>query len=153
MKDFLKRVQADLSKLQHTLQNDIAKLQKTVEREGNELVKKVKATAKTIAKNQNVDKRVKEFEKRAKELESFVNTKIEKLEPALNQFISGVRKNADKYGIDLSNLEKTLKTQLKKASAKAKKTTGKKASAKKTTTKSKAKAKPAAVTTSETTNA
>ena len=102
----------------------------------NDLVKKVKQTAQTIAKNQNLDKRAKDFEKRAKELEKFVNLKLKKLEPKLLDFVGGLKKNAEKYGVDLTDLEKVLKTQLKKVTTKGKSKAKASKSTKKTSTKS-----------------
>ncbi len=150
MKDFAKRVQSDLHKLQQTVQTDFTKLQstiektiqkdfkvlqKTIEKEGNLLLTKIKQSANKAAANPNV-------QKTRKELERMVESNWKKFEPAVNQFFAGVRKNAGKYGIDISEFETRVKkvvndakAGIKKASNQLQKRAGKKTTSKTATSK------------------
>ena len=90
MKDFVNRLQKDLSQLQ-----------KTVEKESNDLMKKAKEFA-------NKDNLI----KKGVEIEHFVEKEFKKIEPSLNKVLSEVRKNARKVGFDVDTIEKKLRSHL-----------------------------------------
>ena len=96
------------------LQQDLTKLQKTLEKEGQDLLKKVKTAADKVAKN-------KKMQQTQNELERLIKSGLKQVEPAVSKFVTGVRENAKKFGINLSDLEKRVnnatrvaKTQMKK---------------------------------------
>src|SRR5688572_1026683 len=97
MKDFLNRIQKDFKNLQST-----------IEKEGNELLTKAKKAANEIAKNNNVKAKTREIEK-------LLETKFKTLEPAIYKFIAEVTKNAEKYGLDVKDIESMVRTSVKKA--------------------------------------
>ena len=98
MKDFISKLQKDLNQLQ-----------KTIKKEGDDLVKIVKTTA---TKENIVTK--------GKELEKLVNAKLKEFEPQISRFMTDVRKNAKKAGIDIDVLEKQLRSKLSSTAGKAK---------------------------------
>ena len=102
MKEFIGRVQKDLVKLQQTLKKEI-----------DDFGQKIKSAA----KSRNVTAKTREIER-------LLETRLRKFEPAIEKFYKEVKANAGKYGIDLSGLERTVKT----ARTKWKKGTGKTAS-------------------------
>ncbi len=110
MKDFVNRLQKDLSQLQ-----------KTVEKESNDLLKKAKEFA-------NKDNLI----KKGVEIEHFVEKEFKKIEPSLNKVLSEVRKNARKVGFDVDTIEKKLRSHLSSLRSKmsdvGKKPSGKSAS-------------------------
>jgi len=103
MKDFIAKLQKDLNNLQ-----------KTLKKEGDDLVTIVKKTA---TKENLVTK--------GKELEKLVNLKLKEFEPQINRFMTDVRKNAKKAGIDIDVLEKQLRSKLSTTAGKAKTAAGK----------------------------
>ncbi len=110
MKDFINRVQADLNKLQ-----------KTIEKEGDQLVKKIRTAATKAAKNKNLTAK-------AREIEQLVENQMKKIEPAVVKIVKNIKTNAAKYGIDLKDLEKRVekaanvaRSTIRKARGKAKK--------------------------------
>jgi Cu/Ag efflux pump CusA len=124
MKDFLNR-----------LQKDISRLQETIEKESNDLLAKARKAANEITRNNNVAAKTREIEK-------LVEQKMKKFEPALYKFLEDLSKNAAKYGLDVSDVEKRVKTGYNKAKSKVvglkvkkTRTTKKKATTKKATTK------------------
>lgn len=129
LKDFLKNFQKDLNVLQ-----------KTLKKESDELVKKVKTTAN---KDSVVAKR--------KELEQLIEKNLKKYEPTINKFVHELNTSAKKAGVDLTQLEKKVKDNLKTArtrltkagDAVKKKAPGKKAGGKKATASAKKTKKPA----------
>ena len=90
MKNFINRLQKDLSQLQ-----------KTVEKESNELLKKAKEFA-------NKDNLI----KKGVEIEHYVEKEFKKIEPSLNKVLTEVRKNARKVGFDVDTIEKKMRTHL-----------------------------------------
>lgn len=132
-------------------QKDLTKLQNTLKKEGDELVKKVKGATNSESLNA-----------RRKEVEKLVEQSIRKYEPTINKFVHDLNTTAKKAGVDLTDLEKKVRDNIKiareklvkasatakkvktKATARAKAATGKaKSTTKKTasTTRKKAKAK------------
>jgi predicted nucleic acid-binding Zn-ribbon protein len=107
MKDFIAKLQKDLNNLQ-----------KTLKKEGDDLVTIVKKTA---TKENLVTK--------GKELEKLVNMKLKEFEPQINRFMTDVRKNAKKAGIDIDVLEQQLRSKLSTTAGKAKSAAGKARSA------------------------
>jgi hypothetical protein len=97
MKDFLGK-----------LQKDLKHLQSTIEKEGNDLLKK----AKKAVDDMEVPKKV---NAKTKELEKLIESKFDKFEPALYKFIGEVAKNAKKYGLEVGDLEKIVRSSVKKA--------------------------------------
>lgn len=97
MKDFLGKIQKDLKHLQAT-----------IEQEGNDLLKRAKQTVDEIKKKNNVSARTRDLEK-------LIEDKFSKFEPALYKFIGQVSKNAARYGLDVKDFEKMVKTGVKKA--------------------------------------
>jgi ElaB/YqjD/DUF883 family membrane-anchored ribosome-binding protein len=117
VKDFLAKFQQDLDNLQSTIR-----------KEGDDLVKKVKLAA----SKENVDVKRKEFEK-------LVEAKLKKFEPAINKFVHELNVNAKKAGVDLTDLEQKVRSNLRTARNRLSKTAatvrakGKKASKKSAT--------------------
>lgn len=128
MKDFIARLQKDLSRLQTT-----------IEKEGDDLIKKVRTLT---------DK--KKIEKTRHEIEAIVSKKLQSFEPALKKFVTAIEQNAAKAGIDVKAVEKKVRTTANKAKAKIAKTNAVKsrpaAKSKSTSTKAKAPAKTATST-------
>jgi hypothetical protein len=93
VKDFLSKFQKDL---------DV--LQSTIKKEGDDLVKKVKQAAN---KDSIATKRA--------DLEKLVEGKLKRFEPAINKFVKDLNKNAQKAGVDLTKLEKTVRSNLEQA--------------------------------------
>lgn len=108
------------------IQKDISHFQAVVEKEGNDFIKRIKK----LDLKTNIDQS-------KKELIKILNTKLKTLEPTYNSFVDEVYKNAKKAGIDLTKIEKQLKTKAKKV----KKQIPKVKTAVKKTTKKKTKAK------------
>jgi hypothetical protein len=104
MKDFLSKIQKDLKHLQST-----------IEKEGNDLVSKAKKAVNDIGLSKNVASKTKELEK-------LIEAKFNKFEPAIYKFIGQVSKNAKKYGLDVGDLEKIVRTSVKKAKSSLHKT-------------------------------
>lgn len=136
MKDFINRVQADLNKLQ-----------KTIEKEGDQLVKKIRTAATKAANNKNLGAK-------AREIEQLVENQMKKLEPAVVKIVKNIKTNAEKYGIDLKDIEKKVEKAAKAAKSKINKARGKTtATAKKSAPKRKRPAaKKAATTAADTTS-
>ena len=103
MKDFIAKLQKDLNQLQ-----------KTIKKEGDDLVKIVKTTA---TKENLVAK--------GKEIEILVNKKLKEFEPQITRFMTDVRKNAKKAGIDIDVLEKQFRSKISSTAGKAKTAAGK----------------------------
>jgi hypothetical protein len=89
MKGFISKLQKDLNKLQDTLQ-----------KEGADLVQKVKNIA---------DKEA--IEVKAKEIEKLIAAKLKKFEPAFESLLREIKKGASSAGVDLSKLEKGIKSR------------------------------------------
>ncbi len=102
MKDFITRVQADLNKLQ-----------KTIEKEGDQLVKKIRAAATN-----------KKLTAKAREIEQLVEKQMRKLEPTIVTIVQNIKTNAAKYGIDLKDLEKRVEKAAKAAKSTIRKARG-----------------------------
>lgn len=119
MKDFIARVQ-----------NDLNKLQKTIEKEGDQLVKKMRAAATKAANNKNLSAK-------AREIEQLVENQMKKLEPAVVKIVKNIKTNAEKYGIDLKDLEKKVEKAANAAKSTIRKARGKTTAAKKSAPKRK----------------
>ncbi len=128
------KVEATLKEFLSNFQKDLNTLQKSVKKESEDLVQKLK----TAANKDSVQA------KRA-ELEQMVEKNLKKFEPTINKFVHELNVSAKKAGVDLTELEKkvrsnlqTARTRLSKAGegvkAKAKKKTARKSPAKKATT-------------------
>lgn len=107
MKDFVKKVQADLTKLQ-----------KTIEKESDQLLAKLKSVGSKKALN-----------KKADEIEKMIEKQIDRFEPAISKFAKDVKTNAAKYGFDLGDIEKKVHSAAKAAKTTLKKARGKTANA------------------------
>lgn len=97
------------------LQKDLHSLQKTLAAEIDELSTKLK----NVAHSETVSAKTREIEK-------LLESKMKRFEPAMEKFYKDVKKNAEKYGIDLSGIEKKVKEGIaatRKAGAKKKKVT------------------------------
>ncbi len=111
MKDFVNK-----------LQKDLTHLQKTLKQEGDDLVKKLRTA--TEKKN---------LKATGKQIEKLVEQRLKKFEPQVKRVVNDLRKSAKKAGINVDALEKnvreklgvkgTKKTAKKKTAAKAKKAT------------------------------
>ncbi len=100
------------------VQKDLKNLQKTLEKEGEDLIKKLKQ----LTSQRNIDAT-------KKQVQTLVENKLKKFEPAMRTLYKQVLSNAQKAGIDVKNLEKSLSSAAKTASAlktKVEKTAGKK---------------------------
>ena len=95
-KDFLSKFQKDLDGLQ-----------KAIKKEGDDLVKKVKKAA---TSDKVVTKR--------KEIEKLVESKLKKFEPTINKLVHELNTNAKRAGVDLTDLEKTVRDNLATARTK-----------------------------------
>ena len=114
-----------MNKVIADLQKEFTKIQDTLKAQGDQIIKRVKEQAtkeKLMA--------------RGKEIEKLVEKELKRVEPAVNKFLTEVRKNAKKAGIDLDMIEKTLRDKINKArkkpAARKKTTARKKATAAKT---------------------
>lgn len=103
-----------MNKLINKLQKDLNKIQATIQKEGNDLLKKIKKL--NIKDNLDATRR---------EIESVIETRLAKLEPAYEKFMEEVRKNAKKTGIDFDKIEAKILSTTTKAGKKIKKTTKK----------------------------
>ena len=107
-----------MNKVIADLQKEFTKIQDTLKTHGDQIIKRVKEQAtkeKLMA--------------RGKEIEKLVEKELKRVEPAVNKFLTEVRKNAKKAGIDLDMIEKTLRDKINKARKKPvtrKKTTARK---------------------------
>ena len=122
MKDFVARIQKDLTRLQTT-----------IEQEGDDLIKKIRALT---------DK--KKIEKARHDLEGVLHKKLQSFEPAIKKFITAIEQNAAKAGIDVKAVEKKVRTTADKARAKITTKTGTQSRATATTKKTAKKAAVAA---------
>lgn len=100
VKDFLTKFQKDLNHLQST-----------IKKESDDLVKKVKLAASKES-----------VEHKRKELEKLVDAKLKKFEPAINKFVHELNVNAKKAGLDLTDLEKKVRSNLQTARSRLSKT-------------------------------
>lgn len=100
IKEFIKQVQKDVSEFQ-----------KTVQKEGDVLVRKFKGA---------VNKKT--FIERGKEIEKLVETKMKQFEPALETFLMKITNQAERAGIDISDLERSVMSNFKKARTKLRET-------------------------------
>lgn len=144
------KVEATLKDFLSNFQKDLNTLQKSVKKESEDLVAKLKTAA-------NKDS----VQAKRKELEQMVEKNLKKFEPTINKFVHELNVSAKKAGVDLTELEKKVRSNLQTArsklskagddvKAKAKKKTARKAPAKKqsaTLKKKPAAAAPAADTT------
>lgn len=110
------------------LQKDLTHLQKTLKQEGDDLVKKLKTA--TSRKNLTAT---------GKQIEKMVETRLKKFEPQMNRVLSDLRKNAKKAGLDMDTIEREVRARLgvkakgkKKTTAKARKAPARKRPARKT---------------------
>lgn len=122
MKSFVSRLKKDLSQLQDTLK-----------KEGDLLIKNLKKTVETSETREAILTKTKDVEK-------VIEQRLKQFEPAINNFLTGVRTNAQKYGIDVNKVEARLSSAAKAARTKISNKT-KKASATAKSVKAKAKAK------------
>lgn len=142
------KVETTLKEFLSNFQKDLNTLQKSVKKESEDLVQKLKTAA-------NKDS----VQAKRKELEQMVEKKLKKFEPTINKFVHELNVSAKKAGVDLTELEKKVRTNLQTArtrlskagtevKAKAKKRTARKAPAKKqgATLKRKTEAKATVVT-------
>ncbi len=90
MNDILNRVQTDFSKFQ-----------KSVSREGELLIEKLLDSANKAANSPGV------VEKREK-IERLFETQYKKFEPTLDRFYKDVKGTAEKYGVDVHKIEKSV---------------------------------------------
>lgn len=88
------------------VQKDLKSLQKTLEKEGEDLVKKLKQ----LTSQRNIDAA-------KKQMQTLVEAKLKKFEPAMRTLYKQILTNAQKAGIDVKNLEKSLSNAAKTASA------------------------------------
>lgn len=123
-------------KLIDSLKKDLNRLQETMKREGDLLIKNLKKTVEDSETREAI-------RTSTKEVEEVIEKRIKSMEPALNNFMSGVRTNAQKYGIDVSKFEAKITSAAKAARSKMSKATAK------ATTKKPAKAKKSKKTTTE----
>lgn len=114
-----------MNELINRVQKDLNKLQATFEKEGEVLLEKIRKSATKAEKNVNHKK---------DEVATLIEKQIKKFEPALEKFYQELKVNAGKYGVDLTDIEKKVKTTTKRAATKLKK----KSSSKKKSTKKKA---------------
>ena len=106
------------------VQKDLSRLQKTIEKEGEVLLGKLMTAANKATSNKSV------IAKR-KEIESLIDTQIQKLEPAFEKFYTEVKSTAGKYGVDIEKIEKKVRA----STSKVKKSKGTASKPKKSTTK------------------
>lgn len=102
MKDFIGKLQKDLNNLQKTLKT-----------EGDDLVKKLRTMT---------DK--KKLTATGKQIEKMVEQRLKKFQPQVDRVLTDIRKNAKKAGINVDELEKTVRSRL---GVKSKKRTASKA--------------------------
>lgn len=91
----------------NNFQKDLGALQKTLKKESDDLVKKVR----TAASNGKI-------QARRKDLETAVEKQLKKFEPTINKFVHELSKSAKKAGVDLTQLEKSVRSNLAAARAK-----------------------------------
>ncbi|MEY4630978.1 MAG: hypothetical protein RIQ81_1098 [Pseudomonadota bacterium] len=110
------------------LQKDLTHLQKTLKQEGDDLVKKLKTA--TSRKNLTAT---------GKQIEKMVEARLKKFEPQMNRVLTDLRKNAKKAGLDVDTIERQVRARLgvkgktkKKTATKARKAPAKKRPARKT---------------------
>ena len=118
-------IEKPLSDFLNNFQKDLKQLQKKIKQEGDHLVSK----AKTAATKDNLNAK-------RKEVEHLVEQKLKKLEPTINRFVHELNQTAKKAGVDLTDLEKKVLTNLATARGRLAKASGKPGS-KKTTGKAK----------------
>ena len=114
-----------LSDFLNNFQKDLKQLQKKIKQEGDHLVSK----AKNAATKDNLNAK-------RKEVEHLVEQKLKKLEPTINRFVHELNQTAKTAGVDLTDLEKKVRTNLATARGRLAKASGK-AGSKKTTGKAK----------------
>jgi hypothetical protein len=95
MKDFVKKLQKDLKGLQDAIKKDSDELLNRVKNYTN----KENLTAAGV------------------EIEKLVQQRIKKLEPTINKVVGEIRKNADKAGINLDEIESKVKSNVSKAAS------------------------------------
>lgn len=95
MKDFIKKLQKDLKNLETAVKKD-----------SDELLKKVKS----YATKENLTAA-------GVEIEKILEKKLKDFEPTINKVVGEIRKNAAKAGINVDNVESTVRSTVKKAAA------------------------------------
>jgi adenosylmethionine-8-amino-7-oxononanoate aminotransferase len=95
MKDFIKKLQKDLKNLETAVKKD-----------SDELLKKVKS----YATKENLTAA-------GVEIEKILEKKLKEFEPTINKVVGEIRKNAAKAGINVDNVESTVRSTVKKAAA------------------------------------
>jgi len=95
MKDFIKKLQKDLKNLETAVKKD-----------SDELLKKVKS----YATKENITAA-------GVEIEKILEKKLKEFEPTINKVVGEIRKNAAKAGINVDNVESTVRSTVKKAAA------------------------------------
>jgi len=95
MKDFIKKLQKDLKNLETAVKKD-----------SDELLKKVKS----YATKENITAA-------GVEIEQILEKKLKEFEPTINKVVGEIRKNAAKAGINVDNVESTVRSTVKKAAA------------------------------------
>lgn len=124
MNDKKLKVEATLKEFLSNFQKDLNTLQKSVKKESEDLVQKLKTAA-------NKDS----VQAKRKELEQMVEKNLKKFEPTINKFVHELNVSAKKAGVDLTELEKKVRTNLQTARTRLTKAgEGVKAKAKKKTT-------------------
>lgn len=115
--------------LVHRLKKDLNRLQDTLQKEGDLLIKNLKKTVESSETKEAI------LEK-THNLEKVIEQRLKQFEPAINHFMTGVRSNAQKYGIDVNKFEARITSAAKAARTKignrAKKETAGKAAKTKT---------------------
>ena len=95
MKDFIKKLQKDLKNLETAVKKD-----------SDELLKKVKS----YATKENITAA-------GVEIEQILEKKLKDFEPTITNVVGEIRKNAAKAGINVDNVESTVRSTVKKAAA------------------------------------
>ena len=103
MKDFIKKLQKDLKTLETAVKKD-----------SDELLKKVKS----YATKENLTAA-------GVEIEKILEKKLKEFEPTINKVVGEIRKNAAKAGINVDNVESTVRSTVKKATDSVKTAAGK----------------------------
>jgi hypothetical protein len=96
MKDFIKKLQKDLKNLESAVKKD-----------SDELIKKVKS----YATKENISAA-------GAEIEKILGKKLKEFEPTINKVVGEIKKNAAKAGINVDDVESTVRSTVKKAADK-----------------------------------
>ena len=125
------------------LKKDLSRLQETLQKEGDLLIKNLKKTVESSETKEAILEKTRDVEK-------VIEQRLKQFEPAINNFMTGVRSNAQKYGIDVSKFETRITSAAKAAKTKMASRGKKRSEAKSAKIAKKTKKKSAASTTETT---